>query len=88
MSHEQTAAAQGCPTPGKRRYQTRKHAKRHLRRMAGDGLPTHGLRAYRCVCGVFHLGRLERQAIAEGRANLYERLRGDRRHPAARKDAA
>lgn len=44
----------GCPTPGKRRYESKKVAKFHLRQHRKIG--RENLRPYLCACGWWHLG--------------------------------
>jgi hypothetical protein len=50
-------AAAGCPTPGKRTYETRKDARTVLRRLGKPTVDPKGkLVAYLCACGGYHCG--------------------------------
>lgn len=45
-----------CPTPDKRRYQSKGKAIRVLRGMYQTGNGEADLQVYRCRCGVWHIG--------------------------------
>lgn len=57
----------GCPRPEKVRYLSRKEARLKLRRRRDKFTDGH-VRAYLCVCGFFHLGRVPPDTMSGKRA--------------------
>ena len=57
----------GCPTPEKLAYETRKQAKAAARRVRSKHGARGRIHAYRCRCGLFHLGTMPAWMVDEGR---------------------